>query len=203
MNIPYIFLFRCLNHLDVQQLVSWLKQRLDTNCCSHLFTMSKQKYCNWCEVKIQMLVYIWGQCQCWITTLWLENTAGCNTAISRACVRVYLPSLSRNTWMWGDWVGGRDPFDKNNPCSCNCCLSSSPTRAHTDTQTELGPILLPQDGSHGTLLWRSAQHDHILTNEREDSALCMSNDWQHVWLLRGISHAEFVACSCSPVAWCE
>lgn len=89
---------------------------------------------------------------------------------------VYCPWVG-TTWKWVDQVCGHDPSDKNNPCPYNHCLSSS--LAHT----QVGPVLSPQDGSHGTALWRGAQHGRIRTNESGDSALCVSNDWQHVGLL--------------------
>lgn len=122
----------------------------------------------------------------WITTsdhritfqaLWRQNTARVQCNIACAHSHVCLLSLSRHTWKWGDRVCGRDPGDKNNHCPYNRCLSSSP--AHT----QVGPVLSPQDGSHRTVLWRSAQRGRNRTNESEDSALCVSNDWQHVGLL--------------------
>ncbi len=112
-----------------------------------------------------------------IQALWHQNKAAYNAAMACAHSRVCLLSLSRDTWKWGDQICGHDPGEKNNPCPYNRCLSSSP--AHTP----VGPVLLPQDGSHGTALWRSAQHGRIRTSEGEDSALCVSNDWQHVGLL--------------------
>lgn len=162
--------------------------------------MSKQRYCNWCEVKIQTLNYStlqwWGQSQCWIITLWLENTAGCNKAISRACVHViYRPwAETHESGVTGSVAVTL--LTRTTPVHAIAAFlplrhthAPAHPRTHTHIHTELGPVLLPQDRSHGTLLWRSAQHDHILTNERGDRAVCMSNDWQHVRLLRGISHA--------------
>lgn len=150
--------------------------------------------------------------QLWLDLLLLSQRSGFKT---QPCVmQLYLPLTS--AYVYRPWAATHEsgvagstavtPATRTTPVHISEAflpLQHTDTQTDKRTHTQLGPVLLPQDRSHGTVLWRSAQHDHIGTSERGDSALCMSNDWQHVGLLRGISHGKFVTCSCSPFGWCE
>lgn len=128
-----------------------------------------------------------------------------------SCARIHvcLPSLSSDTWKRCDRVVGRDPGDEHKPRSCKLlpfflasasAQTNTPTHTHTARPRSVATGRGSRDScfeeAHSTTTARP-------TNGRGDSALCMSNDWQHVGLLTRISHGEFVTCSCSPLGWCE
>lgn len=156
------------------------------------------------------------QCQRWQPLLdhspsrWLQNTAMWNAAISPplyfslTSMFVYCPwAATHESGVTGS--SAVTQATRTTPVHLNRYLSSSPgagTQTNTPTHS-LAPFCYHRTGITGLVLWRSAQHDHSRTNGRGDTALCMSNDWQHVGLLTGISHGEFVTCSCSPLGWCE